>query len=207
MERPIGRVIVVPGLLEPCAALFPLKRLLRKHCPRVDCFRDRLAFRDLDRSVDRLSEMLCDDVPGEPGDSIALVTHSFGDWVARNAIGRTPQHRVHTLISITPALRPGPLLHLLRFASGNLLPEVRVIMDAPRAAANIDCNAVPRRIVIWAKADACVRPIDLAGIREIEIQHFLATHLTVILQPNVLKMIERCVFSDVAKDSPSPPTT
>jgi pimeloyl-ACP methyl ester carboxylesterase len=193
MEHPIRRIILVPGLLEPRIALWPLKRVLQKRCERVECFPDRIAFRKLDDSVDRLADMLHE---GDQEGSIGIVTHSFGDWVARQAIARTPEHRVTALVSVAPAMRAGLFLYGLHLLSGNLIPEVAVIMDAGKASANLDCDDHVRRLVIWAKADECVLSIDLDHIRRIQVLRVLATHLSVILQPNVWKLIENNLFPD-----------
>ena len=191
MGHTIRRIILVPGLLEPRIALWPLKRTLQKRCEQVECFRDRIAFRKLDASIDRLADMLCE---GDQEDSIGIVTHSFGDWVARQAIARTPEHRVTALVSVAPAMRAGLFIYALHLVSRNLIPEVAVIMDAAKASANVDCDDHVRRLVIWAKADECIQSVDLDHIPGIQVQRVLATHLSVILQPRVLKIIENNLF-------------
>jgi pimeloyl-ACP methyl ester carboxylesterase len=191
MEHPIRRIILVSGLLEPRITLWPLKRTLQKRCEQVEHFRDRIAFRKLDSSIDRLASMLRE---GDQERSIGIVTHSFGDWVARQAIARTPEHRVTALVSVAPAMRPGFFLHGLHLVSGNLIPEVAVIMDPAKASANVDCDDHVRRLVIWAWADECIRSVDLDHIRHIQVRRVAATHLSVVLQPNVLKIIESNLF-------------
>jgi pimeloyl-ACP methyl ester carboxylesterase len=187
----IRRIILVPGLLEPRVTLWPLKRRLQRRCERVECFPDRIAFRNLDRSIDRLAGMLSE---GDQEDSVGIVTHSFGDWVARQAIARAPEHRVTALVSVAPAMRPGLFIYALYLVSRNLIPEVAVIMDPSKAEANVDCDDQVRRLVIWAKADECVRSIDLHHVQGIEVERVLATHLSVVLQPSVLAKIERNLF-------------
>lgn len=200
MAAPIRRIILVPGLFEPCLAMWPLKLALQKRCERVQCFRDRLAFRNLDRSINRLSEMLRED---DQEGSIGIVTHSFGDWVTRQAIARTPEHRVAALVSVAPAIRAGLFLYGLRLVSANLIPEVATIMDAAKASANIHCDDRIRRLVVWAKADECIRSVDLEHIRGIQVERVLATHLSVIIQPNVWKIIENHFFPSVGYAEPS----
>ncbi len=75
----IKRIILVPGLLEPKCAFRPLKHLLSKQFDRVEIFKDRLAFRDPSESVERLRGMIAS---GGPNDTVGIVTHSFGDWIA-----------------------------------------------------------------------------------------------------------------------------
>ncbi|MGI9472274.1 MAG: hypothetical protein ACR2NZ_12105 [Rubripirellula sp.] len=184
----------MPGLLEPRITLWPLKRVLQRRCERVDYFRDRLAFRDLNSSVSRLAEMLRE---GDQERSIGIVTHSFGDWIARQAIACTPDHHVTALVSIAPAMRAGLCLYGAHLVSRNIIPEVAVIMDPTKASANIDCDDHVRRLVIWAKADECIRSVELDHIPRIQVQRVLATHLSVALQPKVLKTIETNLFGNV----------
>ncbi len=191
IEQPIRRIILVPGLLEPRFALWPLKRVLERRCQRVEIFRDRIVFRKLDDSVDRLAEMLRDLDRDGP---IGIVTHSFGDWVARQAIARTPGHRVAALVSVAPAMRAGFVLRALHTVSGNLIPEVAVMLDPAKSLRNLDCGGRVRRLVIWAKFDECVRSIDLGHFPHIQVRRVIATHLSVIAQPSVFKIIEQSLF-------------
>ena len=191
MDHSLSRIILVPGLFEPRIALWPLKRRLQARCERVEIFRDRFAFRNLDRSVNRLADMLQE---GDQQASIGIVTHSFGDWVARQAIARTPEHRVSVLVSVAPAMRAGLCLHALHLVSGNLFPEVAVIMDPATALASVDCDDRVKRLVVWAKADEFVRSVDLDHIQGMKVQRMWATHLSIILQPNVWKVIENQLF-------------
>jgi len=189
-ERPIDRVILVPGLLEPHAMLWFLKRRLQTRCDHVDLFPDRIIFRSLEQSIARLSGLLCD----EQASSIGVVTHSFGDWVARQAIARSPEHRVRTMVSVAPAMRAGTILRALRAVSGKSIPEITVITNPDLAMARLDCDARVKRLVIWAKFDGLVRPVPLDSIEGLQVLPVAATHLSVVMQPNVLKMIESTLF-------------
>ena len=189
MDQPIQRVILIPGLLEPPLALWPMKRALQKHCGHVECFSDRWIFRRIQRSIDRL----VDEISGDDHEqSIAIVTHSFGDWVARQAIAQSSAHNVVALVSVAPVMRAGLVAWGLRLASANLIPEVKIITDPKRAAENLDLDQQVRRLVIWAKIDECIRSVPLEHIPDVE--RYMATHLSVILQPNILRRVEDFVF-------------
>ena len=187
----IRRIILMPGLLEPRVAFWPLKRMLEKHCGQIEFFADRIAFRNIDESVHRLAETLAEDSEDR---SIAIVTHSFGDWVARQAIAQSSHAHVAALVSIAPVMRAGLVPAALYLVSGTLIPEMKVMMDSDRAAENLDCDQKVRRLVIWAKADEWVRTVELSHIPNLQVQRVAATHLTVNLQPNVLKKIEDFLF-------------
>ncbi|TWU21688.1 hypothetical protein Pla52o_38750 [Novipirellula galeiformis] len=156
-----------------------------------------MAFRNLDASVARLAARLEDDHSGR---RIALVTHSFGDWVARRAIASATQHRVAALVSITPVLRTGIVPYLIHGLTGNLISEIEVINDPMRASADASVDKKIKRLVLWAQLDAYVRPLDIDGDDTIAVHHFLSTHLSIILQPNSLRLITRFLF-------PTPATT
>ena len=118
MDR-LRRIILVPGLFEPRSVFWPLKWMLNRRCEHVEVFRDRRAIRDVDESVRRLAGMLAESSEDR---SVALVTHSFGDWVARQAVARTAQPHVDALVSIAPVMRAGLFAKGLHVVSGNLIP-------------------------------------------------------------------------------------
>ena len=187
-----NQLILVPGLLEPCFAFLPLKRSLSNHCPRIDCWRDRLIFRDIEASVNRLAAMISRDANDRC--AIGIITHSFGDWIARAAITRSRQHQVKMMISLAPVMRSGFLPTLLYGFSGNLIPEVKVIMNGNDAMANLDCDDRVRRLVIWSRFDESLRSVPLDHIRNLQVQRVWATHFSIPWQPNVLRAID-CFLS------------
>jgi hypothetical protein len=155
----------------------------------VEYFPDRYIFRNIQCSINRLADRIDGDNQGQ---SIAIVTHSFGDWVARQAIAQVSSHNVAALASVAPVMRSGLVPFGLRLVSGNLIPEVKIITNRQRAAANLNLGDQVRRLVIWAKVDECVRCVPLDHLAKV--QHVTATHLTVILQSNVLRMVEEFIF-------------
>lgn len=187
----IERVLLIPGLMEPRIAMWPLRMRMRKFCSRVDVWRDCYMFRNVERTVSRLAELI--DARADSG-KVAIITHSFGDWVARQAIARTRPHRVAALVSITPVMARGCLTTALYYLGGGLVPELAIIADEQRARAALDCDAHLRRMVIWAASDWGVSPIDLTGLPNTEVHRVMATHLSVVLQPNVHRMVEEFLF-------------
>jgi pimeloyl-ACP methyl ester carboxylesterase len=196
-NAPIQEILLVPGLLEPRFALWPLQWSLSTNCEHVTCWRDRLAFRQLETSIDRMAERIAGD-PQREG-SIGIVTHSFGDWVARAAIAKHPNHRVSTLVSLAPVMRGGLLMCLAYALTGNIIPEIAVVMDAKRAAANLDCDSRIRRLVVWSKCDESLRSIDLSQINRIEVRRVIATHLSIVLQPSVHRLVRDFMFGETIR--------
>ncbi len=187
----INRVVLVTGLIEPRAAFWPLRHKIKRHDVPVEYFRDRIVFRNLEKSVRRLAELLSDDGGASP---IGVVTHSFGDWVARRAIAAAADHRVEALVSIAPVMRAGFLPKMTRLVSGKLIPEIATITDPRRAAADADCDDRVRRLVVWGKFDECLKPVDLSAISNLESRSVPATHMSVVMQPDVLDMVDRFLF-------------
>lgn len=192
----IERVLLIPGLMEPQGALLPLRQLLRKDFQHVEIWKDRYAFRNVENSVSRLIEKIGSD-PETP--RLAIVTHSFGDWVARQAIARTPDHRVAALVSIAPVMACGLVPRVLHWLGGDILPEIAIIANADRAAAALQCDPSLRRMVIWAASDIAVARVDLSHLRNVETHRINATHLSVVLQPNVHRLVQRFLQSSQGK--------
>ncbi len=193
-----NRVILIPGLLEPRLGMFPLWMALRSDIERVEFWRDRIAFRNVEASVDRLAGEIAGDAAKQDG--ISLVTHSFGDWVARAAIARSPSHRVVSMVSLAPVMRSGFFPTLAYAATCNLIPEIKIIMDRVNASANLNCDPKLRRLVIWSRFDESLRSIALDHIPNLRVERVFATHLTIGWQPNVLKLVtDFCVPSSDAR--------
>lgn len=190
----IDRILLIPGLLELRSAMLPLRQHLANQWENVEIWRDRYIFRDVDASVARLSDWIRDDGSEK---NLAIVTHSFGDWLARRAIAQTPHHRVVALASIAPVMRSGCVITAIHYAGGDFIPEIKIIADPVIAAENLDFDRAVRRIVIWANVDLAVRPIDLNHLPYIATERVLATHLSVILQPNVHTKIERFLLGQI----------
>ena len=195
VQYPIEKVVLIPGFCEPRFLLWPLQHSLRRHCDDVKLWRDRMVFRNLDRSVARLKTLL-----KEPrsGGSIALVTHSFGDWVARRAIAESQSHPVSALVSIAPVFRAGLVPTLLHQTTCNLIPEVAVMGDPVRASCNSHLDQHVRRLVIWATVDAYVRPVDFDVAPLPTVHRLTGTHMSVAMQPNSLRLIEQFLFAPTA---------
>lgn len=196
MQR-FQEIILIPGLLEPRFAMWPLRWSLRNDCDHVECWRDRLAFRRLESSVNRLAERISGDCD-EDG-AIGIVTHSFGDWVARAALARQPNHRVTALVSLAPVMRAGLLPSLAYVLTRNLIPEIAVIMDASRASANLDCDSQTRRLVVWSRLDESLRSVDLTHIKNLQSRRVLATHLSITLQSNVHRMVKEFLYAELPR--------
>ncbi|TWU35962.1 esterase/lipase family protein [Novipirellula artificiosorum] len=182
----IDQIVLVPGFFEPRLLMQPLRYSLRKTSLRTQIWRDRWAFRSLDRSIDRLRLEISAANRSERG-TIAIVTHSFGDWVARQAIAEAKNHRVTHLVSIAPIMNASPVAKGLRAIGCGLIPEVPVMASATRASENSDVGPGIRRLILWANLDVWIRPPKV--VEHAQTRSLWATHLSIILQPNVHRAV------------------
>jgi hypothetical protein len=168
---------------------------LQKHKVLVERWRDRLIFRSLEISVNRLADAISGDANTDGG--IGIVTHSFGDWIARAAIAKSHRHCVRAMVSLAPVMRAGFLPSMLYLLTGNLIPEIEVIMDNEKAFANLDCDCRIRRLVIWSRFDESLRSIPLDHLHNVEVLRVYGTHLSMTFQSNVIARVNEYLYCDV----------
>lgn len=184
---PIRRVLVVPGFCEPRWLLLPMKLALVRQDRTVEIWRDYLVCRSLEQSTERLRTAILQH--HEADGSIGIVTHSFGDWVVRQAISGLPQHCVEAIVSVTPVVAASSFGRLLHRLVGDRVSEAAVMADSVRAAQNISMDASIRRLVIWAAFDLFVKKIAMPAGENFDVHRCLATHLSSVLQPSVHRLI------------------
>jgi len=167
--------------------MLPIKFALRNHADRVDIWRDRLVCRDLDRSIDRFRQFIANCKARD--ERLSIITHSFGDWIVRQALQKSPDNQVDALVSIAPVIARSPVGIVLNCLGGSFVSEVSVIANASRAAENAVVTTTVRRLVIWGYFDIWVRPFAMPEIDNQTVEHFFATHLSIVMQPNVLRLV------------------
>ena len=140
-------------------------------------------------SINALAAAIAGDADQEG--EIGIVTHSFGDWIARAAIARSLCHRVTAMVSLAPVMRAGFLTTLLYGLTGNMIPEIRVIMNRNTASANLDCDDRIRRLVIWSRFEESLRSVPLEGIQNLQVQRIWATHFSITWQSNVTRVVHQ----------------
>ena len=182
---PIRRVLLVPGLFEPRWLLLPMKLALGRQDRSIEIWQDHLVCRSLDRSVDKLRTA----ISREAESSIGIVTHSFGDWVVRQAVAGLPHHSIEAIVSVTPVVTASLFGKVLHRLVGGCVTEASVMADSIRAAENISMDASIRRLVIWATFDLFVKKIELPSTENLDVHHCLATHLSTVVQPNIHRLI------------------
>ncbi len=202
MTLNVGRpwaVILMPGFFSPRWMLRPMRRGLSDRligqpastsAPRFDrvtIWDNAVVFKPPAQSVDRLAEHLsvCD----QP---IAMVTHSFGDWIARQAIDRlTLSGRpmpVRAIASLAPVWRDVPAARLAARVGGRWLPEIAVMCDPRVASSAVNLDPAIRRLVVWASLEPWVRPVMPPSI-DAEVRFVAGTHNSIVAQPGVWQTV------------------
>lgn len=194
---PLSRILILGGFCEPLWLLAPVRSALSGCADSVEVWRDVVVHRELDRSIGRLRDALAQQ-PSDGGGT-AVLSHSFGDWVVRQALADFADPPISALVSVAPLMGVSPIGLLLRTLGCGRIAEVPVMTNAACAARGTRLDPRIRRLVIWAHLDLWVRPVTLLPADNLSVQHYWATHLSIILQPNVHQRIRRFL-------SPAPST-
>ncbi len=181
------RIYVVPGFGEASALLMPLRKSLTTTARSVEIWKDRVVCRNVTASVSRLRLQLLEDQ--KAGNTVAVVTHSFGDWVVRQAIAGLQDPPIEALVSIAPLLTTSPIGMMLRWTTGNLFSEVAVMANEAQASLNVAIDDRIRRLLLWAKLDLWVQTARVPISSRCEIRQIFGTHMSIVLQPNVQRLV------------------
>jgi hypothetical protein len=184
----LDRILLVPGFCEPHCLMWPFKRALADCADHVEIWNDNRVLRKLDHSVARLKSSLF--AWSQNHQRLSIVTHSFGDWITRQALAGMPQHSVVALASIAPIISASPIAKILRCFGGNCISEVPVMANLARASEFATVAPPVRRLVLWGFADAWARPFPFDEAVNQQVQHVRATHLSIVLQPSIHRRVK-----------------
>jgi len=190
----LDRILLVPGFCEPRWLLWPIQRALSDCADCVEIWHDDRIRRKLERSIAKLQESLA--TWSSKQQRVAIVTHSFGDWITRQALARSQDHSVHALASIAPIIAASPIARVLQCLGGNWVSEVPVMANRERASEFATVSPAVRRLVIWGVADPWVRPYPFAEAVNQKVEHVCATHLSVVLQPAIHRRVRRFLLHE-----------
>ena len=182
-----GRVILVPGFTSPRWVLFPLYRYLRNRHEHVDLWDHPRVFSELDVTVNALAGKLRTE--SQAGRRIGLVSHSFGDWVARSALAEAGDVRISKLISITPVATRVPLARWIHWFSGRLIPEIRIMADEEKAGEHLVVSPAIEHIIFWARWDLIVRRPRPWPNPKTRHRLLRGTHVSLAFQPNLWRAV------------------
>ncbi|QDT11932.1 hypothetical protein K239x_39340 [Planctomycetes bacterium K23_9] len=165
--------------------VYPLQRYLRKRFSSVVCWDYPRVFTDLDRTLDQLALRFDQHTDG----SVAVVAHSFGDWVVRSALHRMKSRAVNSLVSVCPVVTSVAAAEILSQVSSDLVPELTVMANVEQSEVPLPNQMNIKRSLVWARGETLVRrPKDLAMYdRE---RRVFAFHNTILFQFNGWKAIQ-----------------
>lgn len=196
------KVVLVPGFMSPSWLLWPLHRHLCSRFPEVVLWDHPHIFSEPYAVAEEFRSWLRTQLGR--GNQVALVTHSFGDWVARWAI-QSDDVVIEKLLSICPVVDTVPAARLFAAFSQNLIPEVRVMSDGETASACLELPSDVDHLVIWARWDFWIRRRELLPHIETDQRIVNGFHNSVVIQPGVWKQIERFLNSP-GRNRPSEPS-
>ena len=190
----------MPGFFSPRWMLRPMRRGLsdrliqsadrgeaRERFDRVSIWDNAVVFKPPTQSVIRL----CDHLTRSDG-PVALVTHSFGDWIARQSIDQLVRRGdwmpVRAVVSLAPVWVDAPAARLAAKLGGRFLPEIAVMSDPEAAARAVTLPPTIERLVVWATFEPWVRPIAPRGV-EAEVRFVAGTHNSIVLQRHVWDLV------------------
>lgn len=177
-------IYLIPGFMSPAWMLYPLQRYLQATFDDVNRWDYPRVFADVNHTVQTLADKLDRHVDG----SVTLVAHSFGDWIVRAALHQMSSASVAALVSVCPVLSAVTAARLATKLTGDMIPELQIMSDPMQAGITVPNHMPIQRSIIWAKAEVFVdrgenRP---AAVRQ---RTVFASHNSVLLQPNVWKVI------------------
>ena len=158
-----------------------LRRALHRDGFDAEVWTGAVVFGDSGLSVERLRARLADELPG-----LGVVTHSFGDWLLRQAIATDPV-TVTSLVSLVPVMASSRAAKLA-MPVGRRIPGIGVIASDRQAAGNLDVPPQLDRLVVWARFDPWVRqvPVTARNTRTVVVN---ATHNSLLWQPRVHRLV------------------
>lgn len=152
-----------------------------------------------------VADLLADHLTGlcKRFDEVTLVTHSFGDWVARRALLRSISDnqaagRITKFCSICPVVTSVPIAALGEPVFRHWIPELSVLANSDAASINLELPASIDRMTIWARWDWWIRTVDDSRSNHITVN---GTHNSVLLQCNLWNQVLRFIGSPELSNS------
>lgn len=174
-------VLLVPGLFSPRWHMSGLLGRLQRSGFRARVWDDASVFRNLDSSIERLHRDISAHEPG-----IGVVTHSFGDWLFRQAVAGSACS-VTSLVSLVPVMRASTVAKLLA-PLGRIAPEIAVMAREDRSARALGTPPEIRRLVVWARFDPWVRRTALDAFENTRSVVVTGSHNSILWQPQVQRL-------------------
>jgi pimeloyl-ACP methyl ester carboxylesterase len=177
-------VYLVPGFMSPAWMMVPLRWYLRRDLSDVRIWDYPRVFRDLDATLQQLAFRL----DAHEEESVAIVSHSFGDWIARSALHRMQGNAVASLVSVCPVVTSVAAAKFAQKISGDLVPELAVMASEDHSEVSIPDEMSIRRSMVWARGETLIRRDEKMTGNERERRVF-ALHNSILFQPNGWKVI------------------
>lgn len=192
--------VIVPGLFSPRWMVRPMAAYLRRHVAVVDAWDHPVVFGEMDRNVRTVGQYL--EHIADRSMPTAVITHSFGDWIMRQAIDRYPEHQVGHWVSIGPVVTDNRSSKWVGRLTGDSIPEIAIMRDAARAGSRTKLPSSVLHLVLWPKLDVWIRRGEYLSdpVDEIDVW---ATHNSALFQYGVWRTVRD--FLRCRAEATSPP--
>jgi len=199
-SRPLDEVLLVPGFMSQRWSLWLMFCYLKSRFPSATAWDYPQVFTDIETTIDRLAELI--DSKTSDGRTLGLVTHSFGDWVARAALAKAGNRGVRKVVSIAPVVTAVPVARMLHKLTGARVPELRIMADEQQASAAPHLDPFIDHLVLWAKWEwLVVRPDDWPNEYSLH-ETKAGTHVSLVFQPRIWRRVAQHLrFHDAALES------
>ncbi|WP_442506718.1 esterase/lipase family protein [Novipirellula sp. SH528] len=192
-EVPIDTAILVPGFMSPAWMMWPLAHSLTNEVDSVVRWDYPRVFTDIEATI----RSLASEIQSRRSHSqhLAIVTHSFGDWIARSALQRIEHHPPTRVVSICPVTTRIVVASFMSQLTRRVLPELSVMSNQSLAEVPLPSAPSITHRVIWASGELLVPryiPDPHPSLKETTV---LGMHNSVLWQPNLWRQVKKDLSS------------
>lgn len=180
-------ILLVPGLFSPRWMLRPMGAYLGKRFTSTQVWDHPNWIGDVDENLTALENHWRGLNPKLP---LAVISHSFGDWIVRELMSRSGVRRPTHLVSLAPVVKSNLASQWIGKWVGDRCGELAVMRDAERASQNLTVPASVRHLVMWPKFDPWIQKGHYQSPQTID-ETIWATHNSAPMQPGVMRRVEQ----------------
>jgi pimeloyl-ACP methyl ester carboxylesterase len=191
-------VVFVPGLLSPPGLMKPITNAFSNRAAKATLWQHPTRTGPMSRNITALSgylnQLASDRMP------LALVGHSFGDWVIRHVLDSLTENPTH-IVSIGPVVHPPRGIRLARKIAGRRYAELNLLADHETLANPIELPPMVRHLVLWPSIDFWFRRGPYGSPQTLQ-RTIFGTHDSLLFQPNVRRLMDQFFRSQTVDGQP-----
>ena len=177
----------------------PMGRYLRNRFAAVTVWDHPHWLDRVDVNVAAMGEFLST-VPREL--RLAIVTHSFGDWIVRRWMCDGGAPRLSALVSLAPVLTTNFASRMVGHLTGDRIDEIAIMRNPARAEANRCIAPTVRHLAVWPRVETWIRRQTYRGGHTMETAVW-GTHNSIVMQPGVMRTVEKFLKCQIDEVQPA----